>query len=359
MCHILQFKTPPAAHFQSENYFYRLPTALFRWFCHPDFLEEIEGDLLEQFHLDVAELGENKARRLFAANVLRLCRPEITFHFSNFVAMKNSDWLRLLALNLLFAVFVVLPFLPGPPNKLSIGLSGLGQMAGFFGAFLFPVSLVWAFFELRKLRSVKRLKVNLWNKGFWFAIASALVGVFGFAIFTAGMTHEDGWWVTAVCVPIGLFLLWKTVQGIGGLRRQTALKFNPAPLYLLTIPLVALTAKMWLQDPLAAVSREKVIRQSEPLIAAIEQFRQQEGRYPDSLADLQPAYLADLPGSRVMGVRRFDYEKSAEAYYLTFKQVHGATIEIVEYDKTQSHRRKGHYLSGEAGAENWRYYWLD
>lgn len=337
----------------------RLPLAFFRWFCHPAFLEEIEGDLLEQFQLNAARLGETKARRLFIADILRLCRPEIIFNHPTFAAMKTSAWLRLLALNLLFALFVVLPFMPGPSNKLSIGLSALGQMAGFFGVLTLPLGLVWAFFELRKFRGAAGLKVNHWNNGFYFAIAATLVGVFAYALVTAGLTHDDGWWVTAVSVPIGLFLLWTTARGIGKLRRQVVLKFSPAPLYLLSIPLVVLAAKLWLQDPLAAASRVKAIRQSEPLIAAIERFREREGRYPDSLAELQPGFLLKLPSTSVMGVNHFDYEKTPDAFYLYFKQVHGATIEVVEYDKTQRHNRKGHYFSGETGVANWRYYWLD
>lgn len=337
----------------------RLPLAFFRRFCHPDFREEIEGDLLEQFQLNAARFGANRARRLFTADVLRLCRPEILFNFSTFAAMKTSAWLRLIALNLLFALFVVLPFLPGPSNKLSIGLSALGQMAGFFGILMLPLSVVWAFFELRKLRGTAGLEVNHWNNGFYCAIAATLIALFGYGLTTAGLTHDDGWWVTGVSAPIGLFLLWKTARGIAKLRRQTVLKFNPAPLYLLSIPLVVLAAKLWLQDPLAAASRLQAIRQCEPLIAAIERYWQEKGYYPESLADLRPAYLAELPSTSVMGVNRFAYEKTPDAYHLYFRQVHGATIEIVEYDKTGLHHRKGHYFSGETGAPNWRYYWLD
>lgn len=212
-----------------------LPLAFLRWFCHPGFLEEIEGDLLEQFQLNVAQLGQTKARRLFTADILRLWRPEIIFNHSTFTAMKTSAWLRLLAMNLLFALFVVLPFMPGPSNKLSIGLSALGQMAGFFGVLTLPLGLVWAFFEFRKFRGATGLKVNHWNNGF----------------------------------------------------------------------------------------------------------------------------LLKLPSTSVMGVNHFDYQKTPDAFYLYFKQVHGATIEVVEYDKTQRHNRKGHYFSGETGVANWRYYWLD
>ncbi|MEM9722643.1 MAG: ABC transporter permease [Bacteroidota bacterium] len=49
----------------------------FRWFCHPECVEDIEGDLLERFDLIVESHGEKKARRKFAWETLRLFRPGI------------------------------------------------------------------------------------------------------------------------------------------------------------------------------------------------------------------------------------------------------------------------------------------
>ncbi|CAD5281449.1 MULTISPECIES: ABC transporter permease [unclassified Imperialibacter] len=48
-----------------------------RWFCPPNLYEGIEGDLLEQFEVDVETLGDIKARRRFKWNVLRFFRPGI------------------------------------------------------------------------------------------------------------------------------------------------------------------------------------------------------------------------------------------------------------------------------------------
>ena len=49
----------------------------FRWFCHPDYLEDIEGDLLEMFDRKVSQFGAKKARLLFFWDILRLFRPGI------------------------------------------------------------------------------------------------------------------------------------------------------------------------------------------------------------------------------------------------------------------------------------------
>ena len=48
-----------------------------RWFCPPQLFESIEGDLLEDFEIDVRQLGVAKAKRNFLWNVLRFFRPGI------------------------------------------------------------------------------------------------------------------------------------------------------------------------------------------------------------------------------------------------------------------------------------------
>lgn len=48
-----------------------------RWFCQPELLEDIEGDLLERYHLKSAKESEGKAQRYFTKQVLLLFRPGI------------------------------------------------------------------------------------------------------------------------------------------------------------------------------------------------------------------------------------------------------------------------------------------
>jgi putative ABC transport system permease protein len=50
---------------------------LLRRFCPPHLYEGIEGDLLEQLEEDVKTIGEKKARRRFAWNVIKFFRPGI------------------------------------------------------------------------------------------------------------------------------------------------------------------------------------------------------------------------------------------------------------------------------------------
>ena len=55
-----------------------LALAVFYWFCHSDYREEIEGDLLERFHQKVKSEGVFKANLSFINDVVFLFRPSLT-----------------------------------------------------------------------------------------------------------------------------------------------------------------------------------------------------------------------------------------------------------------------------------------
>jgi len=48
-----------------------------RWFCRPDLLEDVEGDLLERYYMRIAQEGIPKAERYFTKQVFLLFRPGI------------------------------------------------------------------------------------------------------------------------------------------------------------------------------------------------------------------------------------------------------------------------------------------
>jgi len=71
---------------------------LFRWFCHPELLKYIEGDLIELFDQNVKEKGIKRAKRLFIVDIIKLFRPGIIRSFSgtqnlNFTAMLQHNLL--------------------------------------------------------------------------------------------------------------------------------------------------------------------------------------------------------------------------------------------------------------------------
>ncbi|MEQ9438740.1 MAG: FtsX-like permease family protein [Cyclobacteriaceae bacterium] len=71
-----------------------------RWFCRDDYIEEIEGDLME-LYLKRYTQSPAKARRLFTWNVLRHFRPEYIRSFRFFYTQNHAAMLRH---NLLFTL---------------------------------------------------------------------------------------------------------------------------------------------------------------------------------------------------------------------------------------------------------------
>ena len=53
----------------------KLPLRFFRWYCHPDYREDIEGDLRERFDRKAEEKGISAAKCRFFMDVLLLFRP--------------------------------------------------------------------------------------------------------------------------------------------------------------------------------------------------------------------------------------------------------------------------------------------
>lgn len=54
-----------------------LALRFFRWFCHADFREDIEGDLMERFEKRTKDKGARKAKWHFIKDVLQLFRPGV------------------------------------------------------------------------------------------------------------------------------------------------------------------------------------------------------------------------------------------------------------------------------------------
>ncbi|MCK0115398.1 permease prefix domain 2-containing transporter [Gelidibacter sp. F63206] len=65
----------------------------FYWFCRPDFREEIEGDLMEQYNNYYINYGYAKANRLFIKEVILLFRPSI---IGNFNHLSNTNTMEII-----------------------------------------------------------------------------------------------------------------------------------------------------------------------------------------------------------------------------------------------------------------------
>lgn len=88
---------------QRESKPSRIALTLFHWYCHPDFREEIEGDLMERFSAYSEKYGHNKANRLFIKEVLFLFRPSIV---GNIYHLTNTDTMEITNQNKRFVIIL-------------------------------------------------------------------------------------------------------------------------------------------------------------------------------------------------------------------------------------------------------------
>ena len=69
------------------------PLQFLRWFCREDYLEEIEGDLIEVF-VKQAETNPRKAKRVFTWSVIKYFRPEFIKSFKYPLQSNTTDMLK-------------------------------------------------------------------------------------------------------------------------------------------------------------------------------------------------------------------------------------------------------------------------
>ena len=93
----------------------RIALAFFNWYCHPDFREEIEGDLMERFNIYFLKYGHSKANRLFIKEVLFLFRPTIVgniYHLTNTGTMEITNQnKRLITIMAIALAILLIPFI--------------------------------------------------------------------------------------------------------------------------------------------------------------------------------------------------------------------------------------------------------
>jgi putative ABC transport system permease protein len=72
----------------------KLPLRFFRWYCHPQLLDHIEGDLMEVYQQRVNKLGKRKADVKFIIDVLLLFRPSIIKPTEGYKDLNNYGMIK-------------------------------------------------------------------------------------------------------------------------------------------------------------------------------------------------------------------------------------------------------------------------
>ncbi len=269
--------------------------------------------------------------------------------------MKKFHWLQLVSLNLVVILCIFLPFIPGPYDNLSLGLSALAQVSGLIGLPLVPVGIFWLIQEIKK-KTGQANPQSHWGSGYYYAITAtficALISLFILLVLLM-MIGPSAIVIALLVMGFSLYKIWPTIKNLKNNKRTL---FNVAPLYLLSIPLLAFSVRMFFIGPISDYSRNYAIEQGQGMIQAIENYYEKKNHYPESIECLH-----DTPKPSIMGIEEFQYARNGDAYNLSFVQwAHVfATKEVVMYNKNDEHNVIGHFASYDANQPHWRYYWLD
>lgn len=326
---------------------------LVRLIVHPEFQEEIEGDLLENYQADCQKYGPKSAERRLLGQLLSLCKPNLIINLNRHT-MNTRNWFILLIIAIGIVAASVSPFLPGPNNEIVHGFAKFTHLLGFVGLVFVPLSLVWLIVEIR---NKKGQKLNRWTNGYYPSlVAMTPIYLFLPMQIVMGMRESRGinWELLLITVAIMALVTYP----IQKLKSKTAYRFNPAPVYIVSIPLIALFTFLFVVEKAADRSREEVILKTEPLITAIEEFRTDRGFYPEKLEELEGKYISQIPQSNIMGVRAYQYETRNGAYELSFVQDwHWYATDVVVYHPHGQDAIKSSFEKISAGYPNW-FYWL-
>jgi len=176
----------------------------------------------------------------------------------------------------------LLPFLPGQYDTFAVPLSLMSQIFGMTGLPLVPVGALWV------------------ASGYWNRLAGQQHRIAAAALIVATVV-----WLT---VLLGAIATSGPVLGLTGLvlwidvvsrllprlrRLRSAPSHGPsaAAFYPLIVPVAVALVQMAVLAPAIESSRNRAIRNSAPLIAAIEQDRAANGRYPESLLSVHVDHL--------------------------------------------------------------------
>lgn len=347
--------------------------AFFRWYCDPANAEDIEGDLLESFYRNVERFGQRKARRLFIGEIVLLLRPSLaknplhSIHF-NTTYMRKSDWTWLVIIHLLLVTMAVSPFLPGPPNRLVVGLSAFAQAMTYLGAILAPAGVLWLILDFRQQKGVpgshRRVLASI--AAGVLMIPSLLGLIYSYMLIGVGAGIA-----ASVVLGMSCYYLWKGVRRI----RTQSRPFGFVPVCLLTVPGLSFLLHMYVIGPVSAYSRGLAMDRGEVLIGLVEEFKMEKGRYPTTLKELERALSVELPDSPVMGISGLKYSVDQQGFNVSFSQWQHMAVdeEIVLFSKESvagqdwlgfdykldKYRVKGAYASFDTNRAHWRYYWCD
>lgn len=246
----------------------------------------------------------------------------------------------LLATSAVLVLCMVLPYLPGRYDALAVTLSTLAQLVGLAGALLVPLGALWLAYELRvRATGAGRRDATDWGHVFALIALGITTLVAIPAAFLAAFEFVPSLGLGLVAIALWTAIAWRLLAGLRARRAAAVRQFNPAPLYLVVVPIAVMAVRLTGLETLADSARQRAIANSAELIADIERHRTEQGRYPVTMLAVHDDYEP-----QVMGVPRYHYAPRGEAYCLAFEimSLEVGTREFVLYNPRDEHALPGH-----------------
>ena len=255
---------------------------------------------------------------------------------------------RMAGLIALLILCTFYPVLPGGYDPLAVSLSAMAQTFGMGGLLVLPVGVAWLVTELQN-RARRKKNLAAKARGYYFALASMMTAsIVAVALVFAALVN-GGLAFAVLTLVVLCYIGSRLIPGVKLLKNAEAEKFNPAPLYLVFIPVVVLGFQLMLASSATNMSRHRAIAQSAEIISDIEAYHAAYGRYPSSLLALHKDYKPS-----VVGIEQFHYAPNGQAYNLFFEQPTFVTDfgirEIVMYNRLDEHVMVSHAAWILAGA---------
>lgn len=280
---------------------------------------------------------------------------------------------RMGAITALLILCTLLPYLPGRYDALAAPLSVAARLAGMAGLLLVPIGAAWLAYELWSRRGGNGAPQSRPGRR-RFAIAALVAGSAVCLVASLGALLFAGVSAGAGALALSAYGVVKLARRIQAPSSASLRSAVVVPLYLLLVPIAVAALQAALLGPAAELSRGRAIRNSGRLIADIERYRAERGHYPPSLLSVWEDYRPS-----VMGIERYLYEPSGEAYNLAFEQpslqldsrefvvynprdeqvMTSHNMDLLRFTAAELEVRRGHYATRATAHAHWKTFLFD
>ncbi len=265
----------------------------------------------------------------------------------------------------LIVLVTLLPFMPGSYDPLSVPLSAMARVSGFAGLLFVPVGALW---------TASAYWRRLSERDYAFAVTALIVGSIVSGILSMAAFALVGLLLGVVTLALATYAVFSMRRRIAILRTARPAWRGAPALYLLIVPLAVFLVQQALVPRAVEFSRDRAIRNAALLIADIERHRAARGTYPSSLLSVWKDYSPS-----VIGIERYHYEPSGDAYNLLFEQpaadlatrefvvynprdeqvATSHAMDLLQYSPEHLERRRGYFAVHETPHAHWKYFWFD